>query len=61
MELGEYVVRSADLPMAQIYQPDEADLTKLAIRNLTPGEKNGRLGHHPAPSEIVDRLPTPSK
>jgi hypothetical protein len=61
MELGEYVVRSADLPMAQIYQPDDADLTKLAIRNLSPGEKNGRLGHHPAPSEIVDRLPTPSK
>jgi hypothetical protein len=45
MEHGDYLVRPVDLPMAQIYQPDEADLTKLAIRDLTPGEKNGRVGH----------------
>jgi hypothetical protein len=57
MELGEYVVRGADLPMAQIYQPDEADLTKLAIRELKAGEKNGRMGHHPPASEIESRLP----
>lgn len=57
MELGEYVVRDSDLPMAQIYQSDEADLTKLAIRELKSGEKNGRLGHHPPTSEIESRLP----
>jgi hypothetical protein len=56
MEFGEYVVRSADLPMAQVYQPDEADLTKLAIYALTVGEKNGRLGHHRVRSEITERL-----
>ncbi len=57
IELGEYVVRDADLPMAQIYQSDEADLTKLAIRELKAGEKNGRVGHHPPASEIESRLP----
>lgn len=61
MELGEYVVRPGDLPMAQIYQPDEANLTKLAIRELAPGEKNGRLGHHPSASEIEERLPSHSR
>jgi hypothetical protein len=61
MELGEYVVRPEDLPMAQIYQSDEADLTKLAVRELAPGEKNGRLGHHPSVSEIEERLPGHSK
>jgi hypothetical protein len=45
MEHGDYLVRPADVPMAQIYQPDDADLTRLAIRDLTPGEKNGRVGH----------------
>jgi hypothetical protein len=61
MELGEYVVRDADLPMAQIYQSDEADLTKLAIRELKAGEKNGRVGHHPPASEIESRLPNRAK
>jgi hypothetical protein len=56
LELGEYVVRPEDLPMTQIYQPDETDLTKLAIRNLSAGEKNGRLGHHYPASEIAQRL-----
>ncbi len=42
--------------MAQIYQSDENDLTKLAIRNLTAGEKNGRVGHHYPASEIAERL-----
>ncbi len=58
MELGKYVVRDADLPMAQIYQPDEADLTKLAIRELKAGEKNGRVGHQPSASEIESRSPS---
>jgi hypothetical protein len=56
MEMGEYIVRTADLPMAQIYQPDEADLTKLSIRELAAGEKNGRAGYRPRRSEIEQRL-----
>jgi hypothetical protein len=56
LEIGEYVVRPEDLPMAQIYQPDENDLTKLAIRNLTAGEKNGRIGHRYPAAEITERL-----
>jgi hypothetical protein len=59
MELGEYVVRDSDLPMAQIYQSDEADLTKLAIHELRAGEKNGGLGHHPPRWE--SRLPNLAK
>ena len=54
MEHGEYVVQPSDLPMAQIYQPDENDLTLLAIRELTAGEKNGRIGHH-APASDTDQ------
>jgi hypothetical protein len=34
--------------MKQIYQSDAADLTKLCIRDLESGEKNGRLGYKPA-------------
>ena len=47
MEAGEYVVRSQDLPMTQIYQCDDDDLTKLCVRQLSAGETNGRLGYHP--------------
>jgi len=47
MESGEYDVERADLPMKQIYQCDPSDLTKLCIRDLAPGEKNGRMGYHP--------------
>jgi hypothetical protein len=47
MEHGDYVVRPQDLPLAQIYQSDESDLTRLSIRGLSAGEKNGRIGHHP--------------
>ena len=47
MEAGEYVVQPGDLPMAQIYQCDENDLTKLCIRQLAAGETNGRLGYRP--------------
>jgi hypothetical protein len=57
MELGEYVVRGSDLPMAQIYQSDEKDLTKLAIRELKAGERNGRVGHQYPAWEIEARLP----
>jgi hypothetical protein len=47
MEQGKYIVRPKDLPISQIYQCDEADLTKLCIRDLVAGEKNGRIGHLP--------------
>jgi hypothetical protein len=47
MEAGEYVVQPSDLPMAQVYQCDENDLTQLCIRQLAAGETNGRLGYHP--------------
>jgi hypothetical protein len=50
MEDGSYTVRPEDLPMNEIYQCDEKDLSHLCIRDLTAGEKNGRLGYHaPAP------------
>ena len=47
MQAGEYDVEDEDLPLKQIYQCDEKDLTKLCIRDLTSGEKNGRLGYKP--------------
>src|ERR1700682_2541578 len=47
LEAGEYVVQPEDLPMAQIYQCDESDLTRLCVRQLTAGELNGRIGYHP--------------
>jgi hypothetical protein len=47
MEAGEYVVQPSDLPMAQIYQCNDMDLTQLCIRQLTAGERNGRIGYHP--------------
>jgi len=43
MASGEYEVDDADLPMKQIYQCDEKNLTKLCIRDLNAGETNGRL------------------
>lgn len=47
MEAGEYVVQPEDLPMAEIYQCGEEDLTRLCIRQLAAGEANGRMGYHP--------------
>jgi len=49
MEAGYYVVRREDLPMNQIYQCDEKDLSKLCIRELSAGEENGRIGYRPPP------------
>jgi hypothetical protein len=49
MQAGGYEVQDEDLPMMEIYQCDEKDLTKLCIRSLTAGEKNGRLGYEPNP------------
>jgi hypothetical protein len=47
MEAGEYIVRPEDLPMAQIYQCDDHNLTQLCIRQLSAGEANGSIGYHP--------------
>ncbi|MGB2670302.1 MAG: hypothetical protein WAO11_06225 [Candidatus Acidiferrum sp.] len=49
MQAGEYEVQEGDLPAMEIYQCDENDLTKLCIRSLVAGEKNGRLGYEPNP------------
>jgi len=47
MESGEYVVQPSDLPMTDIFQCDDKDLTRLCMRDLQAGELNGRLGYHP--------------
>jgi hypothetical protein len=47
MQAGEYEVQDEDLPVMEIFQCDEKDLTKLCIRPLTSGERNGRLGYKP--------------
>jgi hypothetical protein len=51
METGFYIVRREDLPMNQIYQCDEKDLSKLCIRELSAGEENGRIGYRPPPNQ----------
>jgi len=47
MASGDYEVDEADLPIKQLYQCDEKDLTKLCIRDLAAGETNGRMGFKP--------------
>lgn len=47
MQAGQYDVQDEDLPMKEIFQCDPSDLTKLCIRDLAAGEKNGRLGYRP--------------
>ena len=47
MQSGEYQVQDEDLPVMQLFQCDEKDLTKLCIRGLASGEKNGRIGYKP--------------
>jgi hypothetical protein len=47
MEAGEYEVQGEDLPVMQIYQCDENDLTKICMRKLEAGEVNGSVGYHP--------------
>ncbi len=48
LQFGNYEIEEGDLPMRQIYQCDSTDLTRLCIRELQPGENNGRLGYRPA-------------
>src|SRR5579859_3699842 len=47
MQSGEYQVQDEDLPVMELFQCDEKDLTKLCIRSLAAGEKNGRIGYKP--------------
>ncbi len=47
MASGEYEVDAADLPIKQLYQCDEKDLTKLCVRDLQAGETNGRMEYKP--------------
>jgi hypothetical protein len=47
LQSGNYDVEDGDLPLKQIYQCDATDLTRLCIRDLQSGEKNGRVGYHP--------------
>ena len=41
MQSGLYEVRDDDLPLKEIYQCDARDWTKLCVRDLKAGEKNG--------------------
>jgi hypothetical protein len=41
-------VQDENLPIKQIYQCDEKDLTKLCIGDLEAEKVNGRLGYKPA-------------
>ena len=46
MQFGSYEVQDEDLPLKQIYQCDANDWTKLCIRDLRAGEKNGAASVH---------------
>ncbi len=48
MASGQYEVQDEDLPIKQIFQCDEKDLTKLCIRDLEAGKINGRTGYKPS-------------
>jgi hypothetical protein len=47
MASGQYEVQDEDLPIKQIYQCDDKDLTRLCIRDLEAGEINGRTEYKP--------------
>jgi hypothetical protein len=47
MQFGSYDVQDEDLPLKEIYQCDAGDWTKLCIRDLKAGEKNGAGGIRP--------------
>jgi hypothetical protein len=58
IEAGVYEVQQEDLPLKEIYQCNEDDLTKLCIRGLAAGEKKGRHGYHP---DLNPLLPPPKQ
>ncbi|HUL33603.1 MAG TPA: hypothetical protein VL128_06945 [Candidatus Eisenbacteria bacterium] len=47
MQSGTYEVQDEDLPMKEIYQCDEDDWTKLCVRELKAGQKNGEGAQPP--------------
>jgi hypothetical protein len=47
MQSGSYTVLKQDLPMDQIYQCDEKNVTTLCMRELSAGEHNGSIGNPP--------------
>jgi hypothetical protein len=47
MQFGSYELQDEDLPTKEIYQCNAADWTKLCIRDLKMGEKNGTGGIRP--------------
>ena len=47
MQFGSYEVQDEDLPLKQVYQCDPADWTRLCIRDLKAGEKNGAGAYRP--------------
>jgi len=47
MQFGSYEVQDEDSPLKEIYQCDAADWTKLCIRDLKAGERNGAGGIRP--------------
>jgi len=47
MQFGSYEVQDEDLRLKQIYQCDPADWTRLCIRDLKAGEKNGDGAYRP--------------
>jgi hypothetical protein len=47
MQVGSYDVQDEDLPLKEIYQCDAGDWTKLCVRDLKAGEKNGAGGIRP--------------
>jgi hypothetical protein len=58
LERGYYVVQPEDLPLYQIYQPEE-DPMNLRIRELQAGEENGRIGLRPAVNPCPFISPAP--
>ncbi len=48
MREGRYRVKAEDLPLFELYQCNEKDLTQLCLRPLNAGEVNGCLGYHPS-------------
>ncbi len=53
MQQGKYIVRSQNLPLAEIYQCDLRDLSNLCIRDLVAGELNGQPGFVPSSTSTM--------
>ncbi len=47
MQGGGYDIQQGDLPLKQLYQCEQRDLTKLCLRDLAEGESTGKFGFRP--------------